>query len=201
MGTQQVKLGEHAEEILRGLLGAGHQCHGLTHRQLDQPRQQRVVGAAQHQRVHAGALQWLQITLCEAKHLPPAGDAALHEVDEPRTGHPGDDGVAGRRERVLVRAGRDRGFGADDTDAAIARGGDGPAHSGQDHLDDRHVVALAGVAQAGRRRGVAGDHQRLHATGHQVVPDGQRVRPHFRDGQRAVRAVCGVADIDDVFVG
>lgn len=74
-------------------------------------------------------------------------------------------------------------------------------HRGQDHLDDGHVVAFAGVAQAGRGCRVAGDDQRLDAAAHEVVADGQRVRPNVGDRQRAVGPVAGVADVDDVLVG
>ena len=91
--------------------------------------------------------------------------------------------------------------GADDADAAVAGGGDRAAHRGQDHLDDGHVVALAGIAQARRRRRVAGDHQRLDAAVDQVVADGQRVRADLGNGERTVGAVGGVADVDDVLVG
>ncbi len=134
------------------------------------------MGAAQHQRVDVGALQRLEITLGQSEHLAAAGDAALDEIDEPRAGHRGDLGVAGGGEGVLVGAGGDGGLGADHADAPVAGGGDRAAYRGQDHLDDGHVVAFARVMQAGRRRRVAGDHQRLDAAVDEVVADGQRVR-------------------------
>ena len=91
--------------------------------------------------------------------------------------------------------------GADHPDAPGAGGRHRATDGRQDHLDDGHVVAFPGIAQAGRRRGVAGDHERLDAAVHQVVADGQRVRADLGDGQRTVRSVGGVADVDDVLVG
>ena len=46
--------------------------------------------AAEHQRVHPGALQWLQVPLRQTEHLATAGNAALDEVDEAGAGHGGD---------------------------------------------------------------------------------------------------------------
>ncbi len=163
MRTQQVRLGEHPQHFLGGLFRAGDQRDVVTHRQLDQSRQQRIVRAPQHQRVDLGALQRLQVALGQSEHLPTAGDAALDEVDEARACHRGDLGVAGGGERVLVGVRGDGRPRADHPDAAVAGGRDGAAHGRQDHLDDGHVVAFARVAQACRGRRVAGDHQHLDA--------------------------------------
>ena len=57
------------------------------------------------------------------------------------------------------------------------------------------------VAKARRRRGVARDHQSLDAARDEVVADRQGVRTDLGDGQRPVRTVGGVADVDDVLVG
>ena len=79
---------------------------------------------------------------------------------------------------------------------------DGTAHRGQDHLDDRNRrVALPRVAQAGRGRRVARDHQCLDAAVGQVVTDRQGVGPDLRNRQRPVRPVAGITDVDDFLIG
>ena len=83
VGAQQIELGEHPQQVLGCLLCARHQRDLVSHRQLDQSGQHRVVGTPQHQSVDPGALQRLQIALGQPQHLPAAGDAALNEVDEP----------------------------------------------------------------------------------------------------------------------
>ena len=84
---------------------------------------------------------------------------------------------------------------AEQADAAVAGRGDGAAHGRLDDLDDRHVVALAGVAQAGAAGAVAGDDEHLHAVGDQLVHGGEGVPADLGDRQRAVRPVRGVADV------
>ena len=74
-------------------------------------------------------------------------------------------------------------------------------HGGQDHFDDGHVVAFPRIAQEGRGRGVAGDHECFDPTVHQIVTDGQRVCAHLGHGQWPVGSVGGIADVDDLFVG
>ena len=146
-------------------------------------------------------MQRLQITLGQAEHLTTAGDPALDEVDEAGAGHRGDLGVAGGGERVLVGVRGDGRPGADHADAAVAGGGDRAAHRGQDHFDNGHVVAFPRVPKTGGRGRVARDHQGLDAPADQIVTDGQRVRADLRNGQRAIGAVAGVADVDDVLIG
>ena len=73
-------------------------------------------------------------------------------------------------------------------------------HGGQDHLDDGDRVPLAGVAQEGGRRGVAGDDDHLAAALDEVVGDGLGVPAHVGDAQRTVGPVGGVADVDHRFV-
>ena len=81
MRTQQVFLGEHPKHFLGGFLGARNQRDVLAQRQLNQPGQQRIVRAAQHQRVDLRALQRLEIPLGQSEDLTPAGHAPLDEVE------------------------------------------------------------------------------------------------------------------------
>jgi hypothetical protein len=66
-------------------------------------------------------------------------------------------------------------------DPAVPGRGDRPPDGGQHDLDDRHVVPLPGVAQAGRAGRVAGDHQQLDPARDEVVEHGQGVPADLRD--------------------
>ena len=100
--VKEVGFGEHTEQIFGGLLGAGHESYLVAHRQLNHARQQRVVSAAEDNRVDVGLLQRFEISLRKTQDLPAAGDSAFDEIDESRTGDGGDLGVAGGSERVLI---------------------------------------------------------------------------------------------------
>ena len=86
-------------------------------------------------------------------------------------------------ERVVVGSGARRRLRPDDADPAVARGRDRPADGRPDHLDDRHVVPLARVAQHGRTRGVAGDDEQLDALGR---PAGRGTPGRTRGPRRSV---------------
>ncbi len=186
--------------VLGGLLGAGDQGDGVSHHVLDRSGEQRVVRAAEHERVHIGSKHRCQVLPGQVEHLRPAGDAALDQLHELRRGGSGQLQVRGGGEGVLVGAGVDGRAGADHPDASGTGGGHGAPHGRLDHLDHRdppaHGVALARVAQHCSGGGVARDHQHLHPGGDQVVHHGQRVRTHLGDRQRAVGSVGGVADVE-----
>ena len=86
--------------------------------------------------------------------------------------------------------------GADDADAAVAGGADGAPGGRDDHLDDRHVVALAGVAQHRGAGGVAGDDEHLDALVDEVVEAVQGVLADLGDRLGAVRLAGGVAEVE-----
>ena len=88
----------------------------------------------------------------------------------------------------------------DHPDSAGSGGGHGPTRRGKDHLDDRHVIALARIAQHRRARGVAGDHEGLHALGDEVVEAVEGVLAHLADGLGAVRLAGGVAEVQQGLV-
>ena len=193
--------GEHAVDVLGGLLRAGDERDVVPHHQRDHAGEQRVVRAAQDDGVDPGGQQRVEVGLGQADELPAAGDPALDEVDEARAGRARHGDLRSGGEGVLVGAAGDGGLRADDADLPVAGGGRGPAHRREDHLHHRDVVALAGVAEGGGAGGVAGDHEHLDAVVHQAVHDGERVPADLGDGQRAVRAVRGVADVADRLVG
>ena len=120
--------------------------------------------------------------------------------DEPRAGRRVQRDLGCGGERVVVRLGGGGRLGADHADPAGPGGRDGAPGGGQDHLDDRHRVALAGVAEHRRAAGVAGDDQRLDALGDEMVQALQRELADAGDRLLAVRGAGGVAEIDDVLV-
>ena len=188
VGAQQAPLGEHPVDLLGGLVGTGHQRDPVAHDQADEPGEHRVVRAAEHERVHLGPLQRLQVGLGQAEQRPAGGDAALDELDELRAGDAGDLDVRGGGEGVGVGAAGDRGRGADHADPAVAGGGRRAAHGRADHLDHRDAVPLPGIVQAGRRRRCC---RRSRAAftpvGDQPVQAVERVPADIGDRLRAVR--------------
>src|SRR5664280_2613408 len=110
---------------------------------------QRVVRAAEHERVHAGVDYRLQVARGQRQQLRAGGVTALDVVHKPRTGGAGQPDLGGGSEGVVVRPAGDRGPGAADPDPVVAGGGDSAAYGGLDDLDHRDVVTLPGVAQAG----------------------------------------------------
>ncbi len=104
-------------------------------------------------------------------------------------------------ERVVVGAALDGDGGREQADSPVAGGGDGPAHRGLDDLDDRDVVALAGVAQARAQALLQAMTSSFTRLLHQAVHGGERVPPHLGQRERAVRAVRGVADVEQRLAG
>lgn len=126
-------------------------------------------------------------------------DARLDVLDELRAhlreqldGRGAEGVVVGERARGGLRA--------DDADAAVAGDRGGLAGGRHDHLDDRHVVALAGVAQGCRRARVAGDDEGLHAPMDEIVEGLQDEAAHLGDRARAVGGAGRVAQVEDVLV-
>ena len=155
------------------------------------------MGAAEDQGVDAGLDQRVEVLVGDraAAPAPPVtpcstkstkrGQAWVVRVDL-RSG--GEGVVVGQRLR--------RRAGADHPDAAGAGGGHGATGGGQDHLDDRHVVALPGVAQHRRAGRVAGDDQRLHALVDEVVEALEGVLADLADRLGAVGLARGVAEVE-----
>ena len=77
---------EGAVHVERGLLGARDEGHVVAHHVLDRRRHQRVVRAAEHERVDVGGLERREVLLGDREELRPARDAGLDELDEPRAG-------------------------------------------------------------------------------------------------------------------
>ena len=78
----------------------------------------------------------------------------------------------------------------------LRRGRDRAPGGREDHLDDRDVVALAGVAEHRRAGRVAGDDERLHAQGDEVVEALEGVLADLADRLGAVGLAGGVAEVE-----
>ena len=111
-------LDEQPVDVLGGLLGRRHQRHLVPHHVGDRPGEQRVVGAAEDQRVDALGDQRVEVAVRDLEQLRAAGHAGLHELDEPGQARVWSDDVRGGGERVVVghRLGGRR--GADHADPA-----------------------------------------------------------------------------------
>ena len=72
--------------------------------------------------------------------------------------------------------------------------------AGHDDLDDRDVVALAGVAEHGGAGGVAGDDERLDALVDEVVEALEGVLADLGDRLGPVGLARGVAEVEDRLV-
>ena len=106
----------------------------------------------------------------------------------------GGEGV-GVRARLVGAACRDH------PDPVVARSRSGTPDGGPDHLDDGHVVALAGVVENGGAGGVAGDDQGLDTALDQPVEALERELAGLGDGTRAVGLAGGVGEVDHRLVG
>ena len=86
VGAQRAEVGQDAEDILGGLLGAGDEGHAVAHDVGDDAGQQRVVRAAEDEGVDAPRRDRLEVLVGHPQQLRPAGDAGLDELDEPGQG-------------------------------------------------------------------------------------------------------------------
>ena len=126
--------------------------------------------------------------------------AALDEVHELWTGDAGHVHVWGGRETVRVRAAADRGPSADHADLPVAGGCDGTSYGRPDDLDDGHRIPLAGIVEAGGRRGVARDHEHLDALVDQPVEAPEREPADVGNRPRPVRQMSRVPEVAQLLV-
>src|SRR5205823_5821285 len=183
---------------LRGLFGGIHQRHTRTHHAGEQRLQQRVVRAAEHQRLDAGTPQRLQVLAGDELGRRVIEPAFFHERHEQWAGPGVHAGIRSNRgDGPLVGAARNRARGPDHADrprpGRLHRG----ARTGLDDADERHGRARLQVIERLGGDGVAGDDQGLYAALQQVGEDLRRVAAHGVRGLRAVGHARGVAEIND----
>ena len=159
------------------------------------------MGAAEDEGVDLVLAHRVEVLVRHADELAASGHPLLDELDEARARAAHDVEVRRRGEGVEVGPGLVGAQGRDDTDPAVARRGGRAAHGRADHLDDRHVVALAGVVEHGGARGVARDDEDLHAVVDETVEALEGQLAGLRDGPRAVGRAGGVTEVRDRLVG
>ena len=146
-------------------------------------------------------MEGFDVGLGDPEDLPPGGDATFHEVDEAGAGLGGYFHIGVDGEQVLIGAGVDGAAGPNDSNAAVAGGGDGAANGRVDDFDDGHVVAFARVPEAGGGCRVAGDDEHFAAAFHEFVSNAEGVFADLGDGEGPVGAVGGVPNVGDGFAG
>ena len=105
-----------------------------------------------------------------------------------------------RGERIGVRAGLDGGLRPDDAYVVVSGGMHGPTYCRVHHLNNRHVVSFAGIAQYRSTGGVARDDEHLHSLLDQVIHHVEGVRAHLGDRARTIRSARGVPDVQQRLV-
>ncbi len=163
----------------------------------------RVVRAAEDHRVDAGARGAAAATSRTASTVASPNGSAPSISGTSRGHGDGDhlDPASTVRDERLVPAARDGRLGREQADPAVARRPRSRARLGLQHADDGDGRARAGGrASAGRRRGVAGDDDELHAAPLEEAADLEREPPDLGEGPRPVRQACVVAEVDDVLV-
>ncbi|MCZ7653777.1 MAG: hypothetical protein M5R42_05080 [Rhodocyclaceae bacterium] len=169
----------------RAGLDKGHVLAG----QLAQQRlQERIVGAAEHQRVGTLRQQGRDESRQQRARGRAGQIARLHPLHQPRTGLHHDPGLRSEAPHQFGEAGTfQRAAGGEHADHAGTRRFDSRFHR-RLHADDGQLEAPA-QADDGRRSGcVAGDDQRLGALPHKEFGYGQRTFLDERGGLHTVGA-------------
>ena len=199
--TQQPAVGEHPVDVLGGLLGRGDESHRLAHHVLNDPGEQRVVGAAEDEGVDPAGADRVEVVVGDPDEFGATGDPLLDELDKPRArcAHQIEVGCGGERVGVGPRlVGADR---RDHAHLAVAGRGHGPPHGRADDLDDGHGIPFPGIVEYGSARGVARDDEDLHTVIDKPVETLQSEGAGLGDRARAVGRPGGVAEVGDGFVG
>ena len=193
-------IGQDRTDLEGRLVGRGDEHHVAPHHVADRPGQERVVGAAQEQGVHARGPDGGEQTLRQDVDLIALGLAPLDELDEAGASTAGElHRRPLRPPRPLVRTRRDGPDRAYDAHSPVPGDEDGRAHAWVDHSDQGDVELEPEQIQGGGRRGVARDHDHLHAMfADEVGGDLTGELAHLVQGPGTVRVPAGVAYVDDV---
>ena len=192
---------QRLRHLAGGLVGREDERHVAAEDALQDRPDQRVVRAAEDDRVDAGGLQRRRVLAYRRCCLLGKRIVALDQRHEPRA-HDRDHGHAGveRVHERLVAAARDGRLRREQADPAVARRLHGRVRLRRDHADDRHAQLRLQLRQRGRRRRVAGDDDELDALRLEEGADLAREAAHLRERTRPVRQPGAVAEIDEVLV-
>ncbi len=190
--------GERLGDLAGGLVGGEDERRRAAEDALEERAQQRVVRAAEDDRVDAGLLERRGVVAHGGEELLGPG-VPLDQRDEARTGDLGHGHARVERvDDVGVAAARDGSLGGEDADAAVARRLHGGMGLGREDADDRHGELLLEERKRDGGGGVAGGGDELHALALEVGAELERERLHLVRGARAVGAARAVAEVDEV---
>ena len=157
--------------------------------------------AAEHQGVHLGILQRLQVTIRNGEQFIAGGNPGLNELDKARAGLGEDFEVSGGGESVFVSVRIDGAVRADYPNPLIFGVPNRRPRCRLDHLNHRDTVGfgepLPSIPQHRSGRRVTGDHQQLDALRHEVIHDVERITAHLGNRLRAVWRMRGVANVEN----
>src|SRR5215211_3002338 len=192
---------ERLGNLTRGLLRREDQRDAAPEHALEDRADQRVVRAAEDDRVDPGRLQRLRVVAHSIRRLGAERLVALDQRYEARAGdrEEADAGVE-RVDELGIPAGGDRRLRRHQADPAVARREHGGVGLGRDHADDRDSELLLQLWERGRRRCVARRDDELDPLRFEEVPELARVAADLRKRARPVRQPRVVAEVDEVLV-
>ena len=187
--------------LARGLLCREDERDAATEDPLQDRADERVVRAAEDDRVHAGLLQRLGIRANRVRDLLAERIVRLDERHEPRAGDRNDLRAGIERANELdVSPARDRRLRREETDPAVPRGEDSGVRLGREDADDGNRELALKIGERGCGRRVAGRDDELHALLLEVAGDLGREAPDLVQRPRPVRQPRAVAEVDEVLV-
>src|SRR6266567_4798947 len=188
---------EMALDLRRGGEGGVDQVESARVDPLDRRLEQRIVRAAEHQRVRAEAHDLGEVALERRLGSRRVGVTCLDYVDQLRTGLLKDtDHRVYLFDRMQVLLAAHRPCGGDDPDAVVLGRLDGGLRARADDADDRDLEMLARLVERGRRGGVAGDDDELHVARLEVADDLERKAAHLVLVARPVWEMEQVGQVD-----
>src|SRR5215212_8555030 len=170
--TEYVPAGEDASYLKGGLSGGGDHTHLRTEDAVDRRRDERIVGATEHDRPDPALHQGLQIAPCDPLQGRSVHLAAFDHGHELWTRLLVNlDASIERVNRAPVRPTRRRKWRRKHTDTPVTCLFDRSPGSRFYNAEDRHLESALRRPQRGRRCCVAGDHDQLHVHSDEVVDD------------------------------
>src|SRR5690606_11579574 len=165
-------------------------------------RDQRVVGAAQNQRIDPVFLQGGQRGFHHSARLLRATAIALHQGYKGGTSVTDNIQMRGRPpQRLLIGSAPHRSLGPDHPDPPAGGRPDGRTGSGLDHPQHRYGRSLPDLIQGHGRGGIACDDQGPEGELLQKPDDLQRKAEHLLPRSRTVGTPTRISKIDDAFRG
>ena len=192
---------ERLGDLAGGLLGGEDERHVAAEDPLQDRTDQRVVRAAEDDRVDAGGLQRRGVLAHGRGRLLGERVVALDQRHEPRAGDRDDLGArVERSNELLVATAGDGRLRREQADPPVARRLHGRVRLGRDHADDRDAQLGLELRQGGGGGRVARDHDELDALRLEERADLAGEAADLVERPRPVREPRSVAEIDEILV-